>query len=86
MSGTKAGGHAAYQTNISKYGRDFYAKIGSKGGKLGKTGGFAAKKDCTNQYCAYRNLLGRREEHYVAQCAGVKGGSRSRRPSLKGRA
>jgi uncharacterized protein len=42
MAGTKAGGQAAAATNKKKYGSDFYAKIGAKGGRLGKTGGFAA--------------------------------------------
>ena len=42
MAGTKAGGQAAAATNKTKYGADFYAKIGAKGGKLGKTGGFFA--------------------------------------------
>lgn len=42
MAGTKAGGQAAAKTNRAKYGSDFYSKIGAKGGKLGKTGGFAA--------------------------------------------
>ena len=42
MAGTKAGGTKAAATNKQKYGSDFYAKIGAKGGKLGKTGGFAA--------------------------------------------
>jgi len=34
------GGKAAAATNKKKYGADFYAKIGAKGGKIGKTGGF----------------------------------------------
>ena len=42
MAGTTAGGRKARETNIKKYGADFYARIGKKGGKLGKTGGFAA--------------------------------------------
>lgn len=42
MAGTKAGGKAAAATNKSKYGDDFYKRIGSKGGKKGRTGGFAA--------------------------------------------
>lgn len=41
MAGTKAGGIKARQTNISRYGKDFYTKIGAKGGKISKTGGFA---------------------------------------------
>lgn len=42
MSGTKAGGQAASATNRRKYGQDYYARIGSLGGKNGHTGGFAA--------------------------------------------
>ena len=45
MAGTKAGGQAAAATNKSKYGSDFYSKIGAKGGKLGKTGGFYANRE-----------------------------------------
>lgn len=42
MAGTKEGGKKAAATNKAKYGASFYAKIGSKGGKNGHTGGFAA--------------------------------------------
>lgn len=42
MAGTKAGGKKAAATNKARHGADFYANIGRKGGKLGKTGGFAA--------------------------------------------
>lgn len=42
MAGTVKGGKLAAATNKKLYGADFYAKIGAKGGKLGKTGGFAA--------------------------------------------
>ena len=42
MSGTKAGGLKAVQTTTSRYGEDFYKKIGAKGGRNGKRGGFAA--------------------------------------------
>jgi len=44
MAGTKAGGMKAAATNRAKYGKEFYARIGSKGGKNGHTGGFAANK------------------------------------------
>ena len=44
MAGTAAGGKAAAETNKKKYGADFYARIGAKGGKLGRTGGFAANR------------------------------------------
>ena len=42
MAGTRTGGLQAKQTNIQKYGEDFYANIGSIGGKNGTTGGFYA--------------------------------------------
>lgn len=42
MAGTKAGAAKARATNLKKHGADFYAKIGAKGGKLGRTGGFAS--------------------------------------------
>jgi hypothetical protein len=45
MAGTKAGGKAAAETNKKKYGSDFYAEIGRRGGKNGKTGGFAAGEE-----------------------------------------
>ena len=41
MAGTKAGGQKAAAKNLLKD-PDFYAKIGAKGGKNGRTGGFAA--------------------------------------------
>jgi general stress protein YciG len=37
---TPEGALKAKQTMIKKYGTDFYAKIGSVGGKNGRTGGF----------------------------------------------
>lgn len=42
MAGTTVGGRAAAKKNIQKYGKDFYARIGAKGGRNGKSGGFAA--------------------------------------------
>lgn len=45
MAGTKAGGIAAAATNKQKYGADFYGKIGAKGGRLGRTGGFFANRE-----------------------------------------
>ena len=45
MAGTKAGGAKAAATNKAKYGKDFYSRIGQKGGKNGTTGGFAANRE-----------------------------------------
>lgn len=42
MSGTKAGGLKASETNKKKFGNDFYKRIGAKGGSRGHSGGFAA--------------------------------------------
>lgn len=44
MVGTKAGGIKAAKTNLEKHGADFYKRIGSKGGRNGHTGGFAANR------------------------------------------
>jgi len=69
MAGTKQGGMRAAQTNKTKYGADFYASIGAKGGKRGKTGGFASEKKGDD------GLTGRER----ARLAGSKGGRISRR-------
>lgn len=45
MAGTVEGGRAAAITNKQKYGKDFYGRIGSLGGKKGHTGGFAANRE-----------------------------------------
>lgn len=69
MAGTKAGGQRAAATNKRLYGDDFYGKIGSKGGKLGHTGGFASDK------VGVDGLTGQER----ASKAGAKGGVISRR-------
>ncbi len=69
MAGTHAGGAKAAETNKTKYGSDFYASIGAKGGKRGKTGGFASDKKGAD------GLSGRER----ARLAGSKGGRISRR-------
>lgn len=60
MSGTKNGGKAAANTNKSKYGSDFYAKIGSMGGKKGRTGGFFANRELARQAGAKGGRISRR--------------------------
>ena len=44
MSGNREGGIKAARTNREKYGENFYAEIGAKGGRNGHTGGFAANR------------------------------------------
>jgi hypothetical protein len=63
MAGTAKGGRIAAQKNKQKHGADFYARIGSMGGKRGHTGGFAAGSE------------GRKRASYY----GAIGGSISRR-------
>lgn len=69
MAGTKLGGFKAAQTNKTRHGADFYAKIGATGGAKGKAGGFASDKPGKD------GLTGRQR----AQFAGAKGGRISRR-------
>ena len=45
MAGTSTGGKAAAKKNMTRYGKDFYARIGQMGGQLGRTGGFYADRD-----------------------------------------
>lgn len=66
MAGTKEGGAKAAATNKALYGKDFYGRIGSEGGKRGKTGGFWHAK----------YILGDNEH---ARAAGRKGGKISKR-------
>jgi general stress protein YciG len=65
MAGTKAGGKAAAATNKAKYGSDFYAKIGAKGGKLGKTGGFFANRELARAAGAKGGRISRRTKKTV---------------------
>lgn len=74
MAGTRAGGKAAASTNKTKYGSDFYARIGAKGGALGRSGGFASNK------VGEDGLTGRQR----AAIAGAAGGRISRRPKSTG--
>ena len=49
MPGTIEGGRKAAATNKKKYGNEFYASIGRKGGKNGHTGGFAANPELARE-------------------------------------
>lgn len=49
MAGTKAGGRLAASTNRTKYGTDFYVRIGKIGGQLGHTGGFFANRELARE-------------------------------------
>lgn len=45
MAGTKKGGELAAKTNKAKYGANFYAMIGAKGGKKTGLKGFALNRE-----------------------------------------
>ena len=62
MAGTKAGGQKAAGTNKQRYGSDFYAKIGAKGGKKGRTGGFYANRDLARIAGAKGGRISRRKK------------------------
>lgn len=62
MAGTKTGGQKAANTNRTRYGRDFYAKIGAKGGKNGTTGGFYANRELARQAGAKGGRISRRRK------------------------
>lgn len=68
MAGNKIGGLKAKAKNTARD-PDFYKRIGSKGGKNGKTGGFAS------EVVGKDGLTG----HERAMIAGAKGGTISRR-------
>lgn len=73
MSGTKSGGKKASKTNKERWGNDFYKRIGQKGGRNSKLGGFASEK------IGKDGLTGKER----AALAGRKGGLKSRRGKAK---
>lgn len=62
MAGTKKGGEQAAATNKKRYGADFYAKIGAKGGKRGRTGGFYANRELARAAGAKGGRISRRRK------------------------
>ncbi|MEK7096009.1 MAG: hypothetical protein AAB896_01835 [Patescibacteria group bacterium] len=60
MAGTTAGGAKAAATNKNKYGKDFYARIGAMGGKMGHTGGFYANRELARKAGAKGGRISRR--------------------------
>lgn len=60
MAGTATGGKAAAEKNKTKYGVDFYARIGAMGGKRGRTGGFYANRELARSAGAKGGQLSRK--------------------------
>ena len=65
MAGTKSGGKAAAITNKANHGEDFYARIGSIGGKKGTTGGFYANRELARTAGAKGGTVSRRGKSKV---------------------
>jgi hypothetical protein len=65
MAGTQNGGKAAAATNKSKYGKDFYARIGAMGGKNGHTGGFYANRELAREAGRAGGRISRRTKKTV---------------------
>ena len=60
MSGTREGGKKAAETNRRKYGKDFYAINGAKGGRNGHTGGFFKDRELARRAGRIGGLKSRR--------------------------
>lgn len=65
MAGTSAGGKLAAAKNLAKD-PNFYAKIGAKGGRNGRTGGFAANPELARIAGAKGGRISRRRKAIVA--------------------
>lgn len=61
MAGTKAGGEKAAKTNKKRYGKDFYKKIGNKGGIARVPKGFATNKKLAAEAGAKGGKISRRK-------------------------
>ncbi len=75
MSGTPRGGKLAARTNMSRHGKDFYARIGAIGGRKGTTGGFAANHDLARIAGAKGGRISRRRkvtEHITAEATALQ--------------
>ncbi len=60
MAGSTEQGKKAAITNKAKYGENFYKLIGTKGGKIGRTGGFWARRDIARSAGRKGGLISRR--------------------------
>lgn len=63
MPGSILGGKKAAETNKRKYGNDWYAKIGAKGGRNGHSGGFAANPQLAREAGRKGGLKSKRGAH-----------------------
>lgn len=71
MAGTRNGGLKAAAKNLAKD-PSFYAKIGAKGGKNGRTGGFAANPELARIAGAKGGRISRRKKTVVVSDVAVQ--------------
>lgn len=75
MAGTKEGSLKGKKKILELYGKDYYAKIGKKGGQNGTTGGFAHSRELARRAGRLGGLKSTR--------AGIKNGEGKSEKSLK---
>lgn len=75
MAGTKEGSLKGKKKILELYGKDYYAKIGKKGGSKGTTGGFAKDRELARRAGRLGGLKSTR--------AGIKNGEGKSEKSLK---
>lgn len=63
MAGTIEGGRRAAETNKKLYGKDFYKRIGVKGGQRGRTGGFYVNRELARTAGAKGGKISRRKKN-----------------------
>lgn len=62
MAGTIEGGRKARETNRSKYGEDFYKRLGVLGGRASTTGGFYANRELARSAGAKGGKISKRRK------------------------
>ena len=75
MPGNREGGKKTAKKVKARLGDDFYKKIGAKGGRKSRNGGFAKNVKCNCDVIS--------EPHLTQNCAGIKGGRKGKRGKAK---
>ena len=70
MSGTKESGRKAAETNKTRYGKDYYARIGGKGGSRTQANGarpkgFAVNRELARQAGAKAGKISKRNHTFI---------------------
>lgn len=65
MPGTTNGGKKAAATNKKRYGKNFYVRIGAKGGRMSSSGGFAANPELAREAGRLGGLKSRKKKATV---------------------